>query len=151
MPAERRVLLARPHAFIVDEMGPFLVEAGFTPVRIASLDELAAELGRPLCGAVVSTAISSSVAADAATVFRLVRERVPRLPVIFAGMADVDTMTSVATRAVKPVVASPTIADPQGYRAAGDRTSAFLVLRKDDLVSAAARAATLRAVRLHFA
>lgn len=31
MAQEKRVLLARPHAFIVDEMRPFLLECGYTP------------------------------------------------------------------------------------------------------------------------
>lgn len=79
MAVEKRVLLARPHAFIVNQMQPFLLEAGYTPVGAQNLEKLVAELEGAFLGAIISTAISSTVAADAATVFRMVRDRWPRL------------------------------------------------------------------------
>lgn len=151
MSAEKHVLLARPHAFIVNEMRPFLEQAGYVPQRLDSLDQLATALARPLRGAIISTAVTSSVNADAATVLQLIRETAPRLPVVFAGMADWETMRVTAERAVKAIVASPSILAPQGYRpgSAADRASTFLVLRKDDLVDAALRDAAMRALRAH--
>jgi len=76
------------------------------------------------------------VNADAATVFRLVREKAPRLPIVFAGMADFDPMKVVAERSVKAMVATPLVSGPRGYRAAppADRASSLLVLRKEDLL-----------------
>lgn len=152
MTVEKRVLLARPHAFIVNEMRPFLVAAGYLPQRVENLEQLGAELARPLRGAVISTAVTSAVGADAATVFRLVREKAPRLPVIFAGMADLETMKVTAERAVRALVEAPVIAPPQTYRATGpaERASTFLVLRKEDLVPGALQEAALRALRAHF-
>lgn len=47
MAIEKRVLLARPHAFIVSEMRPFLVSAGYLPVRVETLEQLIQELERP--------------------------------------------------------------------------------------------------------
>ena len=152
MSAEKPVLLARPHAFIVNEMRPFLEGAGYTPQRLESLDQLAAALARPLRGAIISTAVTSSVNADAATVFQRVRAAAPRLPIVFAGMADWETMRTTAERAVKAIVPSPSIQSPQSYRPAGslDRDSTFLVLRKDDLIDAVLRESALRALRAHF-
>ena len=152
MAVEKRVLLARPHAFIVNQMRPFLVEAGYTPVGAQSLDHLAQELSGSFHGAIISTAVSSTVNADAATVFRLVREKLPRLPVVFAGMADAATMTLSAERAVKAVVGTPTIAFPQDLRiaTAPDRASTFLVLRKEDLMPGGSQEAALRALRTLF-
>lgn len=152
MAVEKRVLLARPHAFIVNQMRPFLLEAGYAPVGAQNLDHLAQELGGSLQGAIISTAVSSTVDADAATVFRLVREKLPRLPVVFAGMADAATMRLSAERAVKALVSTPVIASPQDYRAgtAQDRVSTFLVLRKEDLLPGASQQAALRALRAHF-
>lgn len=152
MALEKRVLLARPHAFIVNQMRPFLLEAGYTPVGAQSLEHLAQELGGALHGAIISTAVSSTVNADAATVFRLVRENLPRLPLVFAGMADAATMRLSTERAVKELVAKPTIAGPQDWRAGAtaDRTAAFLVLRKEDLLAGASHDAALRALRSHF-
>lgn len=151
MAIEKRVLLARPHTFIVNEMRPFLMAAGYTPVRVESLDQLLGELGRPLHGAIVSTALTSSIDADAAAVFRLIREKLPRLPVVFAGLADLDTVTSTAARAVKGLVASPVIAGPAAYRVApaSERASSFLVLRKEDVVAGASQEVAQRALRAH--
>ncbi len=50
MAIEKRVLLARPHAFIVSEMRPFLVGAGYVPVRVETLEQLIQELERPMQG-----------------------------------------------------------------------------------------------------
>jgi len=150
MAVEKRILLARPHPFIVKEMRPFLEELGYVPVPVNSMEQLAQELAHPAHGAIISTAISSTVNADAASVFRMIRERSVRLPVVFAGMADLETVKVVAERAVKALVASPMFAGPQAYRAGVDRTSSFLVLRKDDLVAGTSHDAVLRALRSHF-
>lgn len=152
MAVEKRVLLARPHAFIVNQMRPFLVEAGYTPVGAQGLDHLAQELSGSFDGAIISTAVSSTVNADAATVFRLVREKLPRLPIVFAGMADAATMKLSAERAVKALVGTPTIANPQDMRIASgaDRLSTFLVLRKEDLMPGGSQEAALRALRALF-
>ncbi|MBI5718772.1 MAG: hypothetical protein HZC37_13910 [Burkholderiales bacterium] len=133
-------------------MRPFLLEAGYTPVGARDLEHLAQELGSALCGAIISTAVSSTVDADAATVFRRVRERLPRLPVVFAGMADAATMRLSTERAVKALVSAPVIVAPQDYRsgAAQDRASTFLVLRKEDLLAGGLQEAAVQALRSHF-
>jgi len=153
MSNQRRVLLARPHAFIVNEMRPFLVDAGFAPVRIESVEQLAQELRMPAQGAVISTAVTSSLDADAATVFRQVRERSPNMPVVFAGMADFATMEATVKRAVKDLYPSPLIVGAAGARLSRhtDRASTFLVLRKEDLQQGAFHEAAVSAIRAHFA
>jgi len=150
MAAEKRVLLARPHAFIVNQMRPFLLDAGYEAVGARDLDHLRSALASSLRGAIISTAVTSTVEADAAAVFRLVRERQPRLPVVFAGMADAATMRITAERAVKDLVAQPALAGPDEYRPGADRQSTFLILRKDDLLDAAAVERAARALRSHF-
>ncbi len=152
MASEKRVLLARPHAFIVTEMRLFLIEAGYVPVRVEDLAQLGSELGASLQGAVISTAVTSTMDADAATVFRVIRQAQPGLPVVFAGMADFDTMKAVTQRAVSALVPSPTVAGPRDFRAAGGaaKASNFLVLRKPDLQAGAAHDASIRALRASF-
>lgn len=150
MAAEKRVLLARPHAFIVNQMRPFLVDAGYVAVGARDLDHLRTELASTFKGAIISTAVTSTVEVDAAAVFRLVRERQPKLPVVFAGMADAATMRVTAERAVKDLVSSPVFAGPDDYRPAADRQASFLILRKDDLLDAAAVERSARALRSHF-
>lgn len=153
MSNQPRVLLARPHAFIVNEMRPFLIEAGFTPVRIESLEQLAQELRLPAQGAIISTAVSSSLGADAAGVFRQVRECNPNMPVVFAGMADFATMEATVKRAVKDLCPTAQIVGSGGFRLkrSSDRPSTFLVLRKEDLQQGAFHDAAISAIRAHFA
>jgi len=148
-----RVLLARPHAFIVNEMRPFLAEAGFTSVRIDSLEQLAQELRLPAKGAIISTAVSSSLGSDAATVFRQVREWGPNMPVVFAGMADFTTMQATVRRAVKDMCPAAQVVGVAGFRLSrlSDRTSTFLVLRKEDLQQGPNHEAAIEAVRSHLA
>ena len=150
MAAEKRVLLARPHAFIVNQMRPFLLDAGYEAMGARDFDHLRTALASSFRGAIISTAVTSTVEADAATVFRLVRERQPRLPVVFAGMADAATMRTTAERAVKELVASPVFAGPDDYRPGADRQTSFLILRKDDLLDADAVERAARALRSHF-
>jgi DNA-binding NtrC family response regulator len=150
MAAEKRVLLARPHAFIVNQMRPFLLDAGYVAVGAQNLEHLRTELASNFNGAIISTAVTSTVGVDAAAVFRLVRERQPRLPVVFAGMADAATMRTTAERAVKELVASPVFAGPDDYRPGADRQTSFLILRKDDLLDADAVERAARALRSHF-
>jgi hypothetical protein len=154
MAQTQRVLLARPHAFIVDEMKPFLLECGYTPVKVSSIDELASVLADPaqatLNGAVISTAVSSSIGADAATVFARLRERAPNLPVMFAGMADVATIRTTAGRAVGPVLSDAAFHEAAAWPLRFDRRREFLVLRKEDLTSADARQRAARALRSLF-
>ena len=154
MAHDKRVLLARPHAFIVDEMKPFLLECGYTPVKVASLDELASVLAQPaqsaMNGAVISTAVSSSIGADAATVFARIRAVAPSLPVMFAGMADVATIRTTACRAVGSVVGDAAFHEAGAWPLRFDRRREFLVLRKEDLTSGAARQSAARALRSLF-
>lgn len=149
----KRILLARPHTFIVSEMGPFLREAGFAPVRPDSRAQLMDELARPAQGVVISTAVSSSVDADADAVFRWVRERMPTVPVAFAGMADARVMQLAVSQAVKALVPSPAIASPGDYASVARgraRHDVFLFLRKDDLAAGAGRQVAMKALKAHF-
>lgn len=152
MTSERRVLLARPHAFIVNEMRPFLIEAGYMPVRIGSVEQLAHELASPARGAVISTAVTSSLGLDAGAVFRKVREFSPNLPVVFAGMADLATMEATVMRAVKDLHPEARTQGAAGFRMtrSWDRTSNFLILRKEDLQQGALHEAAISAIRAHF-
>jgi len=148
-----RVLLARPHTFIVNEMRPFLVEAGFASVRINSMEQLAEELRLPAKGAIISTAVSSSLGADTATVFRRVREWNPNMPIVFAGMADFATMQATVKRAVKELCPSAQVVGAAGFRISrlSDRSTTFLVLRKEDLQQGPMHEAAIDAIRAHLA
>lgn len=147
-----KVLLARPHSFIVGEMRPFLLECGYEPFAAGDLAGLAQALRSPLAGAIVSTAVSSSIDADAGTVFGLIRRQSPRLPVLFAGIMDRELMRAAVIRATREATPGATVLDPGELNAAPGRMPGpmLMFLRKDDLVNPMLRADTRRALRRYF-
>lgn len=80
MHANKRVILARPHPFIVAEMAPFLTELGFAPVRLNSVQELTS-LGPAGAGAVISLAVGSTIPESAGDIFSALRRHDARVPV----------------------------------------------------------------------
>lgn len=141
MTTSRPVLLARPHAFIVSEMRPFLERAGFAPVKLERLDDLEAGAGGPFAAAVISTAVVSPIQASAAEVFERVRRRYPRLPVIFAGLTEFESMRSLIEQAIRNSSAGLAILPVSAETAEHPRLGSpdvVLALRKDDLSGAAA-------------
>lgn len=133
MTSTRRVLLARPHAFIVDQMKPFLADAGFSPEAAKTLADVGAR-GTATRGAIISTAVVSSVAADAATVFAELRRTSPRLPVLFAGLTDLDMMKAAVLRIVRPLHPDAEVVGiDEAEQARLGSANVFVVLRKEDL------------------
>jgi len=94
--ALRRVLLARPHDFVVETMLEFLTRNGFEAVPVTRDEDLLPELEQPLHGAVISTAVVSSVHASVRDVYQAVRAAKPTLPLAFASLAGVDAMRGLA-------------------------------------------------------
>lgn len=150
MAQERRVLLTRPHAIVVGEMKPLLLESGYTPVEVSSPDDPQSALTRPANSAVISMPVSSSIGADAVTVFARLREGGSSLPGMFAGMGDVVTIRLTAGRAVGPVVTDAAFCEACGWWSRLARRREFLALRKEDQTSAEARQRAPRALRLLF-
>lgn len=54
------ILLARPHAFIVGEMKPFLEQGGFAVTALSTVANLPTAVAGT-CGAVISLALTSSI------------------------------------------------------------------------------------------
>ena len=153
MPVAKKVLLARPHSFIVSEMRPFLEKTGFTPVKLERLTDL--ELGTvgSLSGAIISTAVVSSVGASAEEVFAALRRKYPRLPVLFAGLTKFPTMKSTVERVTKPLHGNaevlPIAASTESHPALGSE-NIFVVLRKEDLAPGDTASLAERILRKHF-
>ncbi len=82
-----KILLARPHPFIMGAMADALTRAGLVPVS-QSTGPLGALHDPDLVGAVISTAVVSSVTHGYAEVYASIREARPRLPVIFATLVE---------------------------------------------------------------
>ena len=100
-------------------------------------------------GAIISTAVTSSVNADAATVFQRVRAAAPRLPIVFAGMADWETCARrpSAPSGDRSVAFDSVAAELSSGRKPGIATRPSWSCARDDLVDAALRESALRALR----
>lgn len=153
MTIERKVLLARPHAFIVADMKPLLANAGFSPVPLLALTEIADGAWRSAHGAVISVALSSSIPESAETVFATLRQHAPRMPVLFAGLTDFEIARRTIERIVQPVAPQATILaiDAGSERHSGlGRPEVVLYLQKDTLKTPAGVALAERMLRRHF-
>ena len=153
MTTERKVLLARPHAFIVADMKPLLAQAGFSPAPLSALEEIAGGAWRSAHGAVISIALSSSIPESAETVFATLRRHAPRIPVLFAGLTDFEMARRTVERIVQPVEPKATVlpidAGSEHHSGLG-RPDVVLYLQKDTLKTAAGTALAERMLRRHF-
>lgn len=147
----KSIVLARPHPFIVAEMTPFLEQAGFRIVKPEGRASLPA-LARSSAGAVVSLAVSSTVAASAADIYLQLCAAAPRLPVLFAGISSLDTMRGSLERIAKQAGMQASIV---GVSVANEKMGSlnkpgtFLYVSKDDLTDPTRRQIAARMVLRH--
>jgi len=148
----KSVLLARPHTFIVAEMKPFLEENDFS---ISKLEELSLlpNVIKGTSGAVISLAISSSIAESADLVFQQLKLTSPRTPVLFASMLGFDQARPALEKIGKLAGIKATLV---GVESANDvaaqlgRQETFLYFNKDDLANPGRRAIAARLIQRHF-
>lgn len=138
-----KVLLARPHDFLVDDMRAWLTSLDVEPVRLGSLDELLRFEPAAVAGIVISSAVTSSVAGSPGAAWLAVRRQFPSRPVLIAGMASL----SSARAGVSSEFAGATL-HAMSEQVAWGTPSVLLYVSRDEL---RARSAALAAVaRLHF-
>lgn len=147
----RQVLLARPHPFIVNEMKPWLEQGGYSVQQPDHVDDLASH-ARACVGAVISLAVSSSMAASAADVLKIVRQANPSLPILFAALRPYSQIRPEIERLLQGLgIAGAVLGADQGTGSlfpGGGKM--FLYVSKDDL-SDATRSSTARALLVkHF-
>lgn len=145
----KKVLLARPHAFIVAEMRPFLERTGYLPTRLESLDDMDPGKLGSFSGAIISMAVVSSIPAKPGEVFAALRKRYPSLPVIFAGLTEFDSTLPSIQRIVHTLHPGAAILpfddSTEKHPRLGER-DVFLFLNKEDIASNAAESI----LRRHF-
>lgn len=145
----KKVLLARPHAFIVSEMRPFLEKNGYQPSKLEDIGDIRPGKLGSFSGAIISTAVVSSIPAKPAEVFAALRKNYPNLPVIFAGLTEFDSTLPTLQRIVNDLHPGATIlpfnTKAEGYPRLGER-DVFLFLNKEDIASPDAE----RLLRRHF-
>lgn len=98
MTDRNKVILARPHPMLAGGMTRFLTELGYTPAPLGDASQIAAAMTDGLVGAVISTAVVSSIKESAPEIFALLRAQRPAIPVIFATLVESDKMIDVLNR-----------------------------------------------------
>lgn len=148
----KKVLLARPHPFVVTEMKPFLEQNGFAANKLDHLAELPLK-SAGLSGAIISLAVESSVKESVEKVFEELRHVSPKLPVLFVGMLDFAAMKGVLRRLAKSRETEATLlgmdATSENHPGLG-KPDAFLYLSNGDLATPERRALATRIIKRHF-
>lgn len=148
----RNVLIARPHTFIVSVMKPFLEACGYGTNQLKHIGDLSS-LSNGAAGAVISLALSSSIAETAEQVFLQLKSAAPRVPVLFAAMLTLQQARPALERIAKQAGMEPSIVGVDASPATGaqlGRQETFLYFSKDDLTSPERRAMAMRLIQRHF-
>lgn len=150
MAQEKPVLLARPHPFIVAEMRPLLERLGYAPTP-AAFDSLAMGAAGSAAGAIISTAISSTIPQTAAEVFETLKRHAPAVPVVFAGLTDIAVARSVIER-LAPAGALTVLGVAEAARdpARLGRPGVVVYVAKDDITAADGAETVARVLKTHF-
>lgn len=88
----KKVLLARPSVFIVNDMRRLLTDLSFYPTPIKVLDEINLYQKSELVGAVISTAIQSEVKEDYAQVAKALKQFDAGLPIMLATLVPFENL-----------------------------------------------------------
>ncbi|GHG60713.1 hypothetical protein GCM10010919_04380 [Alishewanella longhuensis] len=129
-----QILLARPHPFIVSEMVPFLQQNKIQAQKLEQLSELDTKLNQSKA-AVISLALSSPLAATAEEVLAAIKQRAPRMPLVFASMLPLERVQKQLLQILQPYFNSPVLlaVDTRVGVAEPTSTNTVLYFSKADL------------------
>ncbi|MBI1196266.1 MAG: hypothetical protein GC203_00210 [Phenylobacterium sp.] len=150
MAQDRPVLLARPHPFIVAEMRPLLERLGYAPTP-AAFETLSAGAAASAAGAIISTAISSTIPQTAADVFEALSRHAPAVPVVFAGLTDIAVARTVIERLAQ-AGGLTVLGIAEAARDVGrlGRSGVVVYVAKDDITAADGAETVGRVLKTHF-
>jgi hypothetical protein len=129
----KTILFLRPHPFVADSLAQTFGKLGFSSIKFTDAHDFerhAAEL-RHAAGAVVSLALTSTVAQSAEEMIGELYRRSPTMPLVLTGLADINSLTKTA-RIFLPRAQFHTIdSSPSALREPGRDV---LIVRRDDLI-----------------
>ncbi|MFY0689550.1 MAG: hypothetical protein JXQ90_20435 [Cyclobacteriaceae bacterium] len=148
----KKILLARPNKFIVDEMKGLLKDSNFLPVPISNLDEIHKFSKEEVGGVVVSTAVISSIKEDYEDVILDVTSAFPGIPVMLATLVEVELMKKSINIRLQKVgldyhIRSITEVET---KSSIDPRHDLVIVHKDDIGNKEKYAHTLQVVKKHF-
>ncbi|MGL1887667.1 MAG: hypothetical protein OCD76_14215 [Reichenbachiella sp.] len=86
----KKVLLARPNPFIVNEMQGFIKDCEFDPTPLHDLEQLSNYDRNEVAGIVISTAVNSTVKENFTETLKEVIDTYPALPIVIATLMPTD-------------------------------------------------------------
>jgi hypothetical protein len=138
-----KVLLARPHDFVVTEMSAALRALGVEPVTLERLDQLAGLRSVEFCGAVICLAASSSIGHSVSEVHAAVRRTWANKPLVLTGLSSLES----TRRGLEAALGGKTFSVFGPAEPSPHLPTAFLYLQKTELELQRERALT--ALRQH--
>lgn len=150
----KKIVLARPHPFIVSQMQPFLADLGYSGEKLERLEDLDGSLDSNTRGAVISLAVTSSLGESAEAVFLKLRQLRAQLPVLFVALLDF----AQAQRALQQLAGTAGVAQPvlidvseaNVRNAMLGKSGAFFYIGRKDLENPARRALAAKMLESHF-
>lgn len=133
-------------------MKPFLEEGGYAIDRLTHISGLSMQSGG-VAGAVISLALSSTIAESAAEVLLQLRRAAPRVPVLFAAMLSLAQARPALERIAKQAGIEANVLGVDATPAESaqwGRPETLLYLSKDDLTSPERRAIAAGLIQRHF-
>ncbi len=150
----KKIVLARPHPFIVSQMQPFLADLGYSGEKLERLEDLDGSLDSDIRGAVISLAVTSSLGDSAETVFLRLRQLRAKLPVLFVALLDFSQVQSALRQLAEAAgVAQPFLLEATEANARNamlGKSEAFFYIGRKDLEDPVRRAAAARMLERHF-
>ncbi|PIQ29128.1 hypothetical protein COW36_17950 [bacterium (Candidatus Blackallbacteria) CG17_big_fil_post_rev_8_21_14_2_50_48_46] len=138
----KKILLARPHPFLVQEMSQFLLEEGYFIEPLRSFSELSIQVENS-SAVIISTAVSATIQESAREVFAGLYKYA--IPTIFAGLLGVAQARSLIQEAVQDFYSEPLIVSAESQeRELIDARRPFLFICRDDLKHLDSRAKIAR-------
>lgn len=137
----KKVLLARPHPFIVKEMKPLLDQCGYEVLKPENTSDMVAQ-AKSCDAAVISLAVVSNMGATAEEVLSEIHKANPKIPIIFASLLPFERVVSTISQMLDKVgiVARVIGASPTAASSSTKAGTLALYLSQGDLTDITARA-----------
>ena len=148
----KKVLLARPSVFIVNDMKHLLTTLGVAPTPIKNVNEITTHPSTELAGAVISTALNSEVPEDYAQVAKALKDHDPNLPLLLATLVPFDNLVKALTIKFKNNGLDMDFLSMRAASRAGDINPALdvVVIHRDDITSTSNFETTVSTIRRFF-
>lgn len=150
----KKIVLARPHPFIVSQMQPFLADLGYSGEKLERLEDLDDSLDSNTRGVVISLAVTSSLGDSAEAVFLRLRQLRAQLPVLFVALLDFPQVQRALLKLAEAAgVAQPVlleVTETNVRNAVLGKSDVFFYIGRKDLEDPVRRATAAQMLERHF-